>query len=247
MKRVIILMFFLAVAGLTISACGDSAGTNENTKTNEENGQPQSDQNKKGTEVSEYPQFMEVQENEKVAVIHTTKGDIKVKLYPEEAPKTVENFITHSKDGYYDGVIFHRVIQDFMVQTGDPQGTGAGGESIWGEPFEDEFSNKLANFRGALSMANRGPDTNGSQFFIVQKKDVGSDMIQQMQEVGFPEEIIDLYKEHGGTPTLDGRHAVFGHVIEGMDVVDEIANVKTDANDRPAEEIKIESIEIVKE
>ncbi len=244
MKRVLILMFFLVFTGMIMSACGNSSETDEKSSTDEETAPPQSDQKKEETEVTEYPQFTEVQENEKVAVIHTTKGDIKVKLFPEEAPKTVENFVKHSKDGYYDGVIFHRVIQDFMLQTGDPQGTGAGGESIWGEPFEDEFSNKLANFRGALSMANRGPNTNGSQFFIVQKKDVGSDMIQQMQDVGFPEKIIDLYKEHGGTPWLDGKHAVFGQVIEGMDVVDEIANVKTDDKDRPQEEIKIKSIEI---
>lgn len=102
------------------------------------------------------------------AVIKTSMGDITVQLYPEEAPKTVENFLTHAKAGYYDGIIFHRVINNFMIQGGDPTGTGRGGSSIWNEPFEDEFSHRLHNFRGALSMANSGTNTNGSQFFIVQ-------------------------------------------------------------------------------
>lgn len=103
-----------------------------------------------------------------VATMKTSMGDIEIMLFPEEAPKAVENFITHAKAGYYDGLLFHRVINDFMLQGGDPKGDGTGGESIWGTPFEDEFSDSLHNFRGALSMANSGTNTNGSQFFIVQ-------------------------------------------------------------------------------
>ena len=102
------------------------------------------------------------------AAIETSMGTITVVLYPEQAPKAVENFITHAQEGYYDGLTFHRVIDEFMIQGGDPNGDGTGGESIWGESFEDEFSDQLHNFRGALSMANAGYDTNGSQFFIVQ-------------------------------------------------------------------------------
>ena len=102
------------------------------------------------------------------AIMHTNMGDITIQLYPEVAPKTVENFVTLAKKGYYNGLIFHRVIKDFMIQGGDPTGTGAGGESIYGAKFEDECSQELHNFRGALSMANAGPNTNGSQFFIVQ-------------------------------------------------------------------------------
>ena len=102
-----------------------------------------------------------------VAIMHTTMGDIKIKLFGDKTPKTFENFITHAKNGYYDGLIFHRVIKDFMIQGGDPMGTGIGGESIWGIKFEDEFTPELHNLRGALSMANSGPNTNGSQFFIV--------------------------------------------------------------------------------
>lgn len=117
----------------------------------------------------------------KIAVIKTDKGDIKVRLFPEEAPKAVENFVTHAENGYYDGLIFHRVIKDFMIQGGDPKGTGTGGESIWGKPFADEFSSELHNFRGALSMANAGPNTNGSQFFIVQADSVSDDLVDQLE------------------------------------------------------------------
>lgn len=111
------------------------------------------------------------EEGEEVAVLHTSMGDICIRLFPEAAPKAVENFKTHIKDGYYNGLTFHRVWNDFMIQGGDPTGTGTGGESIWGETFEDEFCEKLLNIRGALAMANSGVDTNGSQFFINQAKD----------------------------------------------------------------------------
>lgn len=192
-----------------------------------------------------YPQLSkEIAENEILAEMVTNRGTIKIKLFPEVAPKTVENFVTHAKNGYYDGLIFHRVIPEFMIQGGDPEGRGTGGESIWGEPFEDEFSQHAFNLRGALSMANAGPHTNGSQFFIVQKPDMPVEMVGQMEEAGFPTEIIEAYKE-GGTPWLDGRHTVFGHVIEGMDVVDNIASVQTGAQDKPVHDVVIEKINVV--
>lgn len=182
-----------------------------------------------------------------VAIMHTNMGDISIKLFPEEAPKTVENFTTHAKNGYYNGLIFHRVIKDFMIQGGDPTGTGMGGESIWGSPFKDEFHPSLHNLRGALSMANAGPGTNGSQFFIVQADSVPANMLSQMKQIGeesFPGDIIEDYEKFGGTPWLDFRHSVFGQVFEGMDVVDSIANVKTAAQDKPVEDVIINSIEI---
>lgn len=151
------------------------------------------------------------------AVIHTTFGDVWVRLYPEEAPRTVENFITHSKNGYYDGVIFHRVIKSFMIQTGDPMGDGTGGESIWGGEFEDEFHRSLKHDRPfTLSMANAGPNTNGSQFFITTVP----------------------------TPWLDNKHTVFGRCIRGADVVTAIEHAKTDSNDKPLDDIKILSITV---
>ncbi len=178
------------------------------------------------------------------AIMKTNLGDITIQLFPEQAPKTVENFVQLAKKGYYDGIIFHRVIPDFMIQGGDPTGTGMGGESIYGEKFADEFSPELFNLRGALSMANAGPNTNGSQFFIVQKKDVPKEMMSQLTEAGFPAEIVEAYK-NGGTPWLDFRHTVFGQVVEGMDVVDKISGVQTVAQDRPAEDVVIEGIEIL--
>lgn len=195
---------------------------------------------------STYPQLSkEISENEKLVEMETSMGKIKIKLFPEFAPKTVENFVTHSQNGYYEGVIFHRVIPDFMIQGGDPQGTGRGGESIFGQAFEDEFSDKLFNIRGALSMANAGPNTNGSQFFIVQNSGpVDAGMKSQMEKAGYPEEIIEAYG-NGGTPWLDFRHTVFGQVVEGMDVVDNIAKAKTAPGDKPVEEIVIKKITVL--
>ncbi len=191
------------------------------------------------------PQFTDVQGNERLVEMVTNKGNIKIKLFPEQAPKAVENFLTHAENGYYDGLIFHRVINDFMIQGGDPNGTGTGGESIWGQPFEDEFTMDLFNFRGALSMANAGPGTNGSQFFIVQKNEVESNLRGQMEQAGYPAEAVEKYMEVGGTPWLDHRHTVFGQVVEGMNVVDDIAGTKVGPNDKPVYDVVIEKINIL--
>ena len=184
-------------------------------------------------------------ENDTIAIIKTNMGEIKIKLFPQFAPKTVENFTTHAKNGYYDGIIFHRVIKDFMIQGGDPTGTGAGGQSIWGHAFPDEFTGELHNLRGALSMANAGPNTNGSQFFIVQANSCPEDFIMQMKQIDekvFPTECVEAYEKIGGTPWLDFRHTVFGQVYDGMDVVDAIANVATKAQDKPIDDVIIETI-----
>lgn len=221
------------------------------------------------TQQTELLQTQMPKENDEIAVITTNMGTMKVMFFPEEAPKAVENFKTHAKEGYYDGLIFHRVINNFMIQGGDPTGTGAGGESIWGEPFEDEFSPKLHNFRGALSMANAGPNTNGSQFFIVQSKTVDESVVEMIEEAKkskdkmevklndgksvelgniFPDNVIQHYREAGGTIHLDhvfgATHTVFGQVFEGMDVVDKIAEVETGENDKPIEDVVIEKIEL---
>ena len=147
------------------------------------------------------------------AVLKTSEGPIELELYPAEAPKTVENFTTLASDGFYDGLIFHRVIPDFMIQGGCPEGTGRGGP---GYQFEDEI-NEHKVVRGSLAMANAGPNTNGSQFFIVTAE---------------------------ATPHLDGKHTVFGQVTSGQDVVDRISEVDRDGNDRPLEPVTIESVEI---
>ena len=184
--------------------------------------------------------------NDTVAVIKTNLGDIKVKFFPEHAPKAVENFITHAKNGYYNGIIFHRVIKDFMIQGGDPTGTGMGGESIWGRSFEDEFTPELHNLCGALSMANAGPCTNGSQFFIVHASTAPESMIEQMSELSesYPADCVTAYKQVGGTPWLDYHHTVFGQVYDGMDIVNNIASVAVDGRDKPLDDVKIIEIEV---
>lgn len=193
-----------------------------------------------------FNQMDKPQSGETIAVVHTNMGDISVRLFADLVPKTVENFVTHAKNGYYNGIIFHRVINNFMIQGGDPTGTGRGGESIWGSSFKDEFAVELHNVRGALSMANAGPNTNGSQFFIVQSKEIDSRLLSQMKNIpdSFPENIVNAYAENGGTPWLDFKHSVFGHVFEGMDVVDKIAGVKVDMLDKPFEDVVIENIDI---
>lgn len=225
-------------------------------------------------------------QGETVAVVETTMGMFKMRFFPEAAPKTVENFLTHAQNGYYDGITFHRVIPDFMIQGGDPLGNGTGGESIWGKAFEDEFSDKLFNIRGAVSMANSGPNTNGSQFFINQAsadKFTGWDyfeklwpqfktMAEQYARMGqlrpfvarygmacpnmdnVTDDIKKLYTENGGNINLDGGlndfgkgHTVFAQVFEGMDVIDSIAKVETDASDKPVVPVKILKITVTEQ
>ena len=165
--------------------------------------------------MTNYPQLnKEIQDNEIKVVMHTNKGDMTFKLFPDIAPKTVENFVTHSKNGYYDGVTFHRVINDFMVQGGDPTATGMGGESIYGSAFEDEFSLEAFNLYGALS------------------------------DGGWPQPIVEAYGEKGGTPWLDQKHTVFGQLIEGESTLEDIANTKVGAQDKPVYDVVIESIDV---
>jgi cyclophilin family peptidyl-prolyl cis-trans isomerase len=147
------------------------------------------------------------------ATLHTNHGAIEVELFDADAPKTVENFVTLARDGFYDGVIFHRVIPDFMIQGGDPTGTGSGGP---GYTFEDELNDRKV-VRGVLAMANAGPNTNGSQFFIVTAD---------------------------ACPWLDGKHTVFGQVTDGMGVVDTISDLDTDGRDRPRADVVIESVSV---
>ncbi len=173
--------------------------------------------------------------------MQTSMGDIQLRLFPSEAPKAVENFVTLAKEGYYDGLLFHRVIPDFMIQAGDPSGDGTGGESIWGEGFETEFNGRLYHFYGAISMANTGAEnSNGSQFFIVDSDSVAQDYIDAAKD--WPRDALDIYEEVGGALHLDGNHPVFGYVTEGMDVVEAISEVEIDANDKPVEDVLIETI-----
>ncbi|MBQ9845647.1 MAG: peptidylprolyl isomerase [Oscillospiraceae bacterium] len=195
---------------------------------------------------SDEMQFVQPQSGDTVAQIKTSKGDIKVILYPKYAPLAVENFVTHANEGYYDGVSFHRVVEDFIIQSGDPTGTGNGGDSIWQLPFSDEFSDRLHHYTGALAMANSGEDTNRSQFFIVTSmpENITDEIVSLMEEAGWREGIIDTYKQAGGAPNLDYRYTVFGQVYEGLEVAFAINGVKTDEDEKPKDDIVIESIEV---
>lgn len=206
-------------------------------------------------------QFSDLKKGDVYAEIQIKNfGTITVKFFPEDAPLAVENFITHAKNGYYDGVSFHRVMNDFMIQGGDPDGTGYGGESIWGKAFDDEFADDLHPFRGALCMANAGVNTNGSQFFLVQ---AGAQSIEEMERlleaqyemplgkyfeaaygITFTDEQVEQYRIYGGTPWLFGHHTVFGQMIDGYEVLDKVAGVKVDGNNRPEEAVIIESITV---
>lgn len=248
--------FALVLAAVTVCGMAGCGGDTEQAQTN-------TDVDTKTILQAQMPE-----EGEEIAVITTSEGVVKMRFFPEEAPKAVENFKTLAKDGYYDGLTFHRVINDFMVQTGDPTATGRGGESCWGEDFETEVSEKLHFYRGAVAMANAGPDTNGSQFFIVQQKTVMEDALKAIEdaignneeEVGitltdgnfytlsqlYPEEVMNHYREQGGSAHLEyvfgNGYSIFGQVFEGMEAVDAIAAAETDESDKPVQDITIESI-----
>lgn len=263
MKRFLLLILCLMMTLTFLAACKKDGG---DTSAQDGSGEEEiSDEDIDWNKVK-LKQFEPPETGDQIAVFHTNMGDITVRFFPDEAPLAVENFLVHAREGYYDGVLFHSVMYEFLIQTGDPstkdpdvnpEKYGQGGDSIWGGGFDDEYSPDLYNFRGALSMANAGqPGSNGSQFFIVQSTNVTETLLEQMgaREVWwFNDMIVDKYREVGGAPWLDRRNTVFGHVIEGMDIVDKIAAVpvvdasNADAtlrNYRPINPVVIESIEI---
>lgn len=197
---------------------------------------------------------------EEIAVFETTKGTFKIRLFPNNAPETVTNFTNLIRSGYYDGISFHRVIDGFMVQTGDPTGTGTGGSTFTGAELPDENDNGLYHFKYAVSMANTGmPNSGSSQFFVVQSDKVfaGQDesgkvneftVDQLITQLNYEEGVAHFYNMFGGTPTLDAEarkgsgvpaHTVFGQVFDGVEVIDAIAAVETDENDKPVEDVII--------
>ncbi|OUQ57914.1 hypothetical protein B5E58_08140 [Tyzzerella sp. An114] len=265
------------MTAMVLSGCSssdDKKEENTNTTQNEENTSSDPDAEYEalkekllGGAGDKFPQLEEPKEGEEIAIVKTNMGDIKIKLCPEEAPKAVENFVTHAKEGYYDGLTIHRVVKDFVIQGGDPAGNGTGGESIWGEPFEDEFSQDMYHFNGAVAMANSGANTNGSQFYIVARPTMLDGYFEYVDSVteengdsellvnpstnkifrfNYSEEARNKYNELGGTPELDYGYSVFGQVFEGLDIVNVINSVEVDENDKPVTDVVIETIEIVK-
>ena len=192
-------------------------------------------------------QTQKPQKGETIAIIHVENfGDIYLKFFPNVAPKAVENFVTHAKNGYYNNLTFHRVINEFMIQGGDPKGDGTGGESIWKEPFDKEVDKKYLPIRGTISMASTMfPKSIGSQFFINQAHPK-EENVEEMKLKNSPKNIIEAYKKYGGNMSLFLNYTVFGYVYKGMDVVDKIASVATDIKDKPYNDVKIKTIEIKK-
>lgn len=251
----------LAVILITSTACGNDISFDKDVYNNENQPVTETPQLTETVEVSgpsgepaskdygystmfesDLEQFRLPQIGDTVVTLTTNYGDISVLMFPEAAPRTVENFVTHADDDYYDGVIFHRVMNDFMIQGGDPTGTGRGGESIWGGKFEDEFNDHYFPFRGALAMANSGAATNGSQFFIVQTSSYNNQWDTVMADYGFEAAMIEAHKTLGGTAHLFNKHTVFGQVVKGIEVVDAIAAVKVGTADKPVEDVVIEDV-----
>lgn len=229
MKKTVALLLIIVMSMTLMIGCGKK-------------GVDQLDAPKKGDTVAE--------------IVIKDYGSIFVRFFDDAAPKAVENFVTHAKDGYYDGLKFHRIINDFMIQGGDPTGTGMGGESIWGGNFEDEFADNLQPLRGALCMANSGKNTNASQFFIVQSpqtytKDDLDNLNAQLvasgqSKIDFNEKAIEDYSKIGGTPWLYKVHTVFGQVYDGYDVLDAVAgaSVQDQQNYVPSPDVIIEKVVI---
>jgi peptidyl-prolyl cis-trans isomerase B (cyclophilin B) len=271
-KRLIVTLIMVSV--FSLSGCTKEVEAIPDSAKNDVTGETQQVVDKTDQDESNLPQtenlplqlaksfqLDEIKQDEEVAILTTNYGVIKMRFFEEEAPKTVENFKTLAKEGYYEGIIFHRVINDFMVQGGDPTGTGSGGDSAFGGAFEDELTPNLRNIRGAVSMANSGPNTNGSQFFIVQNKQLSEDYLEDfnlaMENYDEPfedgsgiklenlihKDILQYYIDNGGTPFLDGKHTVFAQVYEGMDIVDDIASVEIDENDKPFIDVIIETVQ----
>lgn len=253
-KKILLIISILVIM-LILTGCGETTNTTNTTTTGSKNTTATKNNTSNTSEDDVYKvdflSYAEKQvaapaQGDTIAILHIKDyGDIKVKFFKDVAPKAVENFISLSESGYYNGVTFHRVINDFMIQGGDPTATGRGGESKWGKAFEDEFDYSLVPYRGALCMANSGSNTNGSQFFIEQAgyDEQTSNLLAQN---GYPENLLNAYKQYGGSMHLFCRHTVFGQVIEGMDVVDKIAACEVDSDDKPVQDLVIESIEISK-
>lgn len=195
---------------------------------------------------SDEVQFAQPQTGDTVAEIVTDKGTIKVLLFPQYAPKAVKSFTVLADGGYYNGITFHRVVEDMLVQSGSFDGTASGGKSAWELEFDDEFSDRLHHYNGALSMANHGEDTNGSQFFFVTAPigKISDETLQRMTDAQWRTEVADAYKQAGGLPSLDWRYTVFGQIYEGLDVAYAISRVKADENGVPEKDVIIESVTV---
>jgi len=260
-KRYILISIIIISMLFLLTGCSDNKTNTANTKKSNTSSSSKNTSNTTNTSKSnnenvDYKAAAEKQmskpaNGEEIAIIKVKNfGDIKVKFFKDIAPKATENFITHSKNGYYNNLIFHRVIDEFMIQGGDPLGTGTGGESIWGEGFGTELDKTLVPYRGSLCMAmSMMPNSIGSQFFITQAH-YSEQMESYMKKSNqFSSGLLEQYKTYGGYLSLYEQYTVFGQVFEGMEVVDAIAKTPTHTTedgqeDKPVQDVVIETIEI---
>lgn len=237
MRKHLLALALVATVGMTFTGCGNSdkkeadATTTEAAKEQEVMEKYQSKVPKFSSSDKDTAQLDDVKKGETIVEMKVKKyGTMKFKFFANKAPLAVKNFLTLANAGYYDGLKFHRVINDFMIQSGDPQGTGSGGESIWGAGFVNETDNDLLPLRGSLCMANAGADTNGSQFFVVQAKaDTAKKTIEEGQ-LSLTDEQLKAFEEQGGYPSLMGSYTVFGQMIDGYNVLDKIAAAEVEDN-----------------
>lgn len=249
---IFIISIIMTIFLLILTGCSDNSKNTTNTKKNNTTSNTAKKQEQTiDYEVSAEKQMSKPENGDTIAIIKVKNfGDIKVKFFEDIAPKAVENFITHSKNGYYNNLIFHRIINEFMIQGGDPTGTGAGGESIWGKGFGTELDKSLVPYRGSLCMAMSSlPNSIGSQFFITQAhySEENESILKRMGN--YPQGLLEQYKKYGGYLSLYQNYTVFGQVFEGMEVVDKIAQVQTETTpegqeDKPIQDVVIETIEV---
>lgn len=248
LKKTISLMMAASCIVFGMTACSDNGNSNATTSGSTESGSVSSASNVDSNGISYTTtgvnQLEKPKSGDTVATISVKDyGDIKIRLFKDSAPKAYENFVTHAKAGYYDGVTFHRVMDEFMIQGGDPKGNGTGGESIWGDSFKPEIDSSLRHYRGALCMAQDSNYNIGSQFYIVQN-DSMTDSILSQYGSNMTDEVRANYQKLGGTPWLDDSYTVFGQVYDGMKVVDKIAKAEVNSDDKPIKDIKITSVKI---
>lgn len=251
LRKLAALAMSIAMLTAVFTGCGDEENSSSAKTSGSESSESESSKSETPAAAGDVVNFTPPEKGEDIIVM-TIKdyGDVKIKLFPEQAEKGVENFTSLAKDGYYDGLIFHRVINNFMIQGGDPLGNGTGGESKWGDKFDGGTSPDLTHVAGAVAYANSGSTaTNGSQFYIVTGEKYDEATLSDLTTyygISMTDNTKKLYSELGGAPWLDGSYTIFGQVFDGLDIIFDIQGVATGANDKPEKDVVIEKVSVEK-